>query len=119
MARILIDTDILVDVLRGARRLVLDPQDDASYSVVTRCELFSGRDGNERGIKELLEPFGELPIDRTIAERAGRIRRTTGLRTPDALIAATALEHRVHLLSRNHRDFQRVRGLRLADTLSE
>jgi toxin FitB len=32
---------------------------------------------------------------------------------PDALIAATALEHGLSLATRNHRHFQPVQGLRL------
>jgi len=52
-------------------------------------------------------------VDRTIAERAGGLRRDTGLRLPDALIAATALEHELSLVSRNARDFGKAPGLRL------
>jgi predicted nucleic acid-binding protein len=34
---------------------------------------------------------------------------------PDAIIAATALEHGLELVSRNVRDYGRVAGLRLRD----
>ena len=51
-------------------------------------------------------------MGRDIAERAGRIRRETGVRLPDALIAATAIEERLLLATRNRRDLERVRGLR-------
>ncbi|MGQ0670747.1 MAG: PIN domain-containing protein [Actinomycetota bacterium] len=65
----------------------------------------------------LLAPFREIPVDRSIAERAGRLRRSSGVRTPDALIAATALEHRLTLVTRNVRDLIRdlkgLPGLRL------
>ncbi len=82
------------------------------YSVVTRCELFAGRGTDEEAVRLLLTPFPELPVDRAVAERAGRLRRETGVHTPDALIAATALEHRLTLVTRNVRDFERVHGLR-------
>lgn len=49
----------------------------------------------------------------SIATRAGRLRRSSGMRVPDALIAATALEHRLTLRTRNVADFQQVPGLRL------
>jgi len=61
----------------------------------------------------LLAPFRELTVTKEIAERAGRIRRESGTRLPDALIAATALEHRLALVGRNRQDFQPIRGLRL------
>ncbi len=112
MAELLLDTDVFVDHLRGARRL-RPGRHRLHYSVVTRCELFAGRGADEDVLRLLLAPFRELPVDRGIAERAGRIRREAGVRTPDALIAATALQHRLTLVTRNLRDFQPVRGLRL------
>jgi predicted nucleic acid-binding protein len=53
-------------------------------------------------------------VDHAIAERAGRIRRETDTRNADALIAATALERGLTLLTRNVREFAQVQGLRLA-----
>ncbi len=113
MAEVLVDTDIFVDHVRGARRLS-PGRDRLSYSVVTRCELFAGSSADEDGVRRLLAPFREVPIDRGIAEQAGRIRRLDGLRTPDALIAATALAIDAPILTRNQRDFAAVRGLRMA-----
>ncbi|HXT51585.1 MAG TPA: PIN domain-containing protein [Thermoanaerobaculia bacterium] len=80
--------------------------------MITRAELFAGNVGSDRLI-QLLQPFRELPVDREVAEQAGRIRRESGLRLPDALIAATAVVHGLVLATRNRRDFDRVRGLRL------
>ena len=85
------------------------------YSVVTRCELFAGRGVEEETVQRLLEPFEEIAVDRAVAERAGRLRRAGGLRTPDALIAATALERQLVLVTRNTRDFQSLRGLKVCN----
>jgi predicted nucleic acid-binding protein len=41
------------------------------------------------------------------------VAREFGLRLPDALIAATALEHGLSLSTRNIKDFTRVRGLKI------
>jgi len=109
---LLVDTDVFVDHLRGARRLQ-PGRDRIHYSVVTRCELFAGREIEEETVRSLLKAFEELPVDRPVAERAGRLRRAGGLRMPDALIAATALEHQFALVTRNTRDFKDTRGLKL------
>jgi predicted nucleic acid-binding protein len=109
---LLIDTDVFIDHLRGEREL-LEAGNAICYSVVTRCELFAGPPAHEERVGELLAPLRELAIDGAIAERAGRIRHDTGMRTPDALIAATAMLHRLTLVTRNRRDFERVGGLQV------
>lgn len=114
MADLLVDTDVFIDHLRGSRKLEAEGQ-RLHYSVVTRCELFAGQGTQEETIRALLAPFEEIPIDRTIAERAGRIRRAGGLRTPDALIAATAAEHGLMLVTRNVRDFMGVREVTIRE----
>jgi predicted nucleic acid-binding protein len=111
VADLLVDTDVFVDHLRGAHELA-PARDSISYSVITRCELFAGAQEHETAVELLLSPFSELPVDRRVAETAGRIRRETGVRTPDALIAATALAHGLTLMTRNRRDFDGVPRLR-------
>jgi predicted nucleic acid-binding protein len=54
-----------------------------------------------------------VAVDTAIAERAGRLRRGTRYRLPDTLIAATAIELRLTLVTRNTRDFEGMRGLRM------
>jgi predicted nucleic acid-binding protein len=112
VADLLVDTDIFVDHLRGARELK-PGKPRLHYSVITRAELFAGRSADPDALRILLDGLSEIPIDRHIAERAGSIRRGSGIRLPDCLIAATALEHGLSLLTRNRRDFAAVGGLRV------
>jgi predicted nucleic acid-binding protein len=111
VADVLVDTDIFIDHLRGARQLA-PGRHRLHYSVITRAELFAGNTATNLA-SVLLAPFREVPIDRTVAERAGRIRRESGIRLPDALIAATAIVHGLGLVTRNRSDFEHVRSLRL------
>jgi len=111
VADLLVDTGIFIDHLRGVAPLA-PRRHRVHYSVITRAELFAGTTASA-AVARLLAPFRELPVDRAIAERGGRIRLEAGIPMPDALIAATALEHRLGLASRNVRHFEAVRGLRL------
>jgi toxin FitB len=111
VADLLVDTDVFVDHLRGAHQLQVG-RHRLSYSVLTRAELFAGTTASDL-VSQVLQPFRELAVDREVAERAGRIRRESGLRLPDALVAATAIVHDLGLVTRNRQDFERVRGLRL------
>ncbi len=113
MADFLVDTDVFIDHLRGATEF--DPKTHrVHYSVITRAELFAGNAATEL-VNTLLAPFREVSIGRALAERAGRLRRETDIRLPDALIAATAIEHKLSLFTRNRTDFKRVSGLRIRE----
>ena len=111
VADLLVDTDVFIDHLRGARQLVVK-KNRVHYSVVTRAELFAGNTASDL-VNLILQPFREIPVGRSVAERAGRIRRETGVRLPDALIAATAIENELRLVTRNRADFEKIRGLRM------
>jgi toxin FitB len=111
VAELLVDTDIFIDHLRGAVEL-RPGRHRLHYSVITRAELFAGSTATDR-VTQLLAPFKEISVDRSVAERAGRVVREFGLRLPDAIIAATALEHQLGLTTRNVKDFGKVRGLRV------
>ena len=111
VADLLVDTDIFIDHLRGAVALV-PGRHRLHYSAITRAELFAGSTATNLST-QLLAPFRELGVDRAVAERAGRIAREFGVRLPDALVAATAVEHGLGLVTRNRKHFDSIRGLRL------
>lgn len=111
VADVLVDTDVFIDHLRGAAELRAG-RNRLHYSVITRAELFAGNTASAL-TSQLLAPLREVPVDRAVAERAGRVVREFGLRLPDALIAATALEKGLQLSTRNASDFEKVRGLRI------
>ena len=115
--RILVDTDILIDYFNSGRyaRLLLAPRTVVYYSVVTRKELLIKRglrDAERRAIVEALRRFRFVPVNRGIAARYARVSaQVRGIDREDALIAATALEKRLPLMTRNWRHFRKVEGL--------
>ena len=110
VARILVDTDVLVDHLRGQQRFEAG-DDEVHVSAITRAELVAVRGPVEAPISRLLGAMNEIPVDAAIAERGGGISRLTGASLANALIAATALEHDLTLVTRNLWDFRGIDGL--------
>lgn len=122
---ILSDTDCIIDYLNGkapedgplARALV---DGTLAISPVVAFELYYGHPSGPRraDLDELLTVITILPLTRAAAEIAGlegaRLQAAgTKLPAPDLLIAGTALDRDLPLLTRNIRHFERIRGLRL------
>jgi predicted nucleic acid-binding protein len=80
-------------------------------SVITEAEILAGlRAGEERSVEGLLEKLESIPVTREIARTAGSLKqkygKSQGLALPDALIAASAISHRLLLLTRNAKHFR-------------
>ena len=84
------------------------------YSVITRCELFAGPEEQEDAVRALLAPFGvgSPSMPRSLSSPAG-FAGPVGVRTPDALIGATALAGGLTLITRNLADFEPIPRLRV------
>lgn len=117
---LLIDTDVLVDYLRGRVEAVnyLDSLSASLFlSVITVAELYAGvRDGKERARLDLfISAFGVIPLDYTIAVTGGLYRRdygkSHGTGLADALIAATAITRQLTLVTLNKKHFPMVKML--------
>ena len=124
----LVDTDRVVDYLKGrpdAVELLNRLIDDGLFvSIITYGEIYEGinfgRDptANERAFRYFLRGATVLGVSQAVARRFARIRgelrqQRITVPMPDLLIAATAVEHDLTLLTRNLRDFQRIPGLKL------
>ncbi len=122
MTRYLIDTDVMIDVSRGnaAAANYVDSLDDVTISIITAHELIVGA-RNQRdaeNIHSFIKAFAvQADLDSRITGLAydllKRHARSDGLRTFDALIAATAIEEGFRLSSKNRRHFQMISELTL------
>jgi len=120
-----IDTNILIAYLAGEEKTIKflstwRMQGGYFYlPTIVEAELFSF-DGwtvkEEELIKLFLkENFISVPFDRELVNIAASIRKKTKIKMPDAIIAATALHTGTSLLTRNVKDFKKVKGLNLLE----
>ncbi|MBW8877557.1 MAG: type II toxin-antitoxin system VapC family toxin [Acidobacteria bacterium] len=119
---ILVDTDVLIDYLRGLPAAVdfLESLDEPLLiSSMTVAELYAGvREGEERQVLDLfVHAFEVIPIDDEIAVRGGLLRRkyqaSHGTGLADALIAATADRRRAQLITLNGRHYPMLSNLKV------
>ena len=86
-------------------------------STVVRLELLSKSDITKdeyMAITSFLAQCRQVHLDNAIADIAADVRRLYKIKTPDSVVAATALFTGSTLLTRNVRDFKRVLNLRVA-----
>ena len=97
--RYLLDTDIIIEYLRGSERAVRfleGIEGDLFLSAITVAELYSGVRGKEEeeALEQFLMAFEVLPVGTELAKRGGLYRRdyrpSHGTGLADALIAAAA-----------------------------
>jgi predicted nucleic acid-binding protein len=120
MAAMLLDTNVVVDLLRadqGALAFALSLQRAPRISVVTITELRAGqRCRREKApIDRYIDVFDPIEVSTPIAEKAGEFRRifgrSHGVDRIDAIIAATADIHGLPLATLNPKHFPMFSGL--------
>ena len=126
--RTVIDTDILIDLLRNVKKVVAflteieESRSLLSTTAINAFELYHGahksreREQNLLATRKLLNRLILLPLGLTSAETAGRIYaqletkgQPIGLR--DALIGAITLTKGYTIVTRNVEHFQKITGL--------
>ena len=123
MAEYLLDSDVLIWLLRGRRETLQRLErfgGPFGVSVISQAEIWAGaRDSEHRQIDELFLSLTAYPVDQAVAASAGRLlrqhqRRDRLLELADALIAATAITHGLTLVTYNVSHFL-LPGLKLAE----
>jgi predicted nucleic acid-binding protein len=126
--RWLLDTNIIIDAFAGkalAVKALTKARSDAAewvgYSAITRLEVlgFAGLNAaDDKGLRELLDQFDEASITSAVIEEAIRIRKSSRIKAPDAIISATAIVFRAELVTRNTTDFKAVPHLTVIDPMN-
>lgn len=124
METILIDTSILVDVLRGRRTFSILSTQKGMISPIVYMELIQGaHDKTEASkIQKLLKLYPVIHFNQDISELSislmNMYAKSHGLKIPDAIIAATSLHLNYPLITLNQRDFRFIEDLHLVQILS-
>lgn len=105
----LFDTNILIDYLNGEEpaKHELGRYNHRLISLITWMEVLVGCRGpaEERAVRHFLSGFDLAAIDLAVSDQAVTLRRTHGMRLPDAIIWASAQQHHALLVTRNTKDF--------------
>lgn len=120
---ILCDTNILIEFYKNNPAIVGELRvigpNRMAVSVITQAELYFGALNKSElfRIRRNLALIQRYPVDAVISEQFIGLMETYalshGLAIPDALIAATALNHSLELFTLNTRDFRFIAGLSL------
>jgi predicted nucleic acid-binding protein len=114
MKKILFDTDVLIEYLRGsikAKAYVDAIQNSLYISSITMAELYAGvREGEEyQKLEIFIETFEVVNLNKNIAKIGGLFRNqykpSHGTGLADALIAATAKEIGAQIVTFNIKHF--------------
>ena len=122
---IVIDSDLFIDNLRGLRKAAEwlnsirnSESFNIYYSALTEAEVLAGKDceakEKEEKVIALLSIGKKMLVTNELAKVGGAVRRRHGLNLVDAIIAATAIEVKAILCTRNLSDYRRIPGLKVS-----
>ena len=120
----LLDSNIIIYAVQNDNpellELVQDPE--SSTSIVSYVEVLGYPDLTEESKQAFERIFATIrifPLNLAIVGRSVALRQQRRMGLGDAIIAATALEHDLTLLTRNTSDFRWIEGIDLKDPMEE
>lgn len=115
---IFLDANIIIYALKPEYQYILElleaENDELGYSEMVRLEVmgFSSLASKDRQkLEEFFEEMTAFPIDQKVIESAIKIRQQKSIKSPDAIIAATALVANQKLWTSNVADFSWIKNL--------
>lgn len=121
MGKYLIDTNAVSDYLSfsfgNAGMSILDDAVNAvpNLSIITQIELLCWDTDKvtQKYIKDFIADSSVLGITPEVIEQCVKIRKGRKIKTPDAIIAATALTYGYTIITSNEKDFSNIKGLKI------
>lgn len=126
MEQYLIDTNIVSDYLSASLPLVgmefMDTVIDnvPQLSVITQIELLCWKTNSvtEQNVKSFIGDSLVFEINSDVINECVNIRKAKKIKTPDAIIAATALAYNCILITNNEKDFAAIKGLKIINPMN-
>lgn len=118
----LIDTNILIYYFanqipkKEISKIEVIFEGSFNVSIITKIEFLGWNKHTENGFlksKEFINNANVFNINDEISDSTIEIRRETNVKLPDAIISATALYNNLILITRNEKDFERVKNLEI------
>ncbi len=118
----LLDTNILIEILKGNQRTITELNMlNSSYavSIISYMELIYGafNSAEVKKIEKFLSNFEVIDVNKEVSQRAleliKKYAKSHTLDIPDALIAATAIVKSYKLFTYNKKDFKYIKSLQL------
>ncbi|CAG5070566.1 hypothetical protein DYBT9623_03112 [Dyadobacter sp. CECT 9623] len=82
-------------------------------SVITQIELLSWKTASGRLVEDFVNDSQVLAITPDVVKICVKIRRERKVKTPDAIIAATAIANNLTLITDNEKDFVNIPNLKV------
>lgn len=121
MGHVLLDSNLVIYGAKAGDQVVgpyVSQQQSIHLSEITLVEVLGFAqlsDAEEAAIKTIVESCLLLSVNRDVVDTAIQLRRRRRMTLGDAVIAATAIVHKLTLATRNVDDFSWIEELRVAD----
>ena len=124
----LIDTDVLIDFLRGNDKAIAfigEFSDQIILSPIVIAELYAGVRGDDElsVLENFVALFPVVPIDHEVTKKGGFYKRdfgrSHGVGLADAILAATADKENAELTTLNVKHYPMIKGLKPAYLLDK
>lgn len=123
MEQYLIDTNVVSDYfsaslpVKGMDFMDAVINDIPHLSIITQIELlcWNTDETTTLNVKQFIRDSIVFDITPDVIEHCVNIRKYKKVKTPDAIIAATALAYDLTLITRNNSDFKNITNLKIID----